>query len=114
MKSPQKFTVIYSFKVLNDREEDFIKSWEALTILIYEFEGSYGSRLHKINDNLFIGYALWPDKETYTHSGNNLPEAANQYRQQMRECCSEIKTEYESNLIVKDLLKNELHNLNRK
>ncbi len=109
MEPQSKFTIIYSFKIFDGRENDFINSWEGMTKLIYEFEGSYGSRLHKINDNLFIGYAQWPDKETYDKSGNNLPEGATGFRQQMRECCSEIKAEYESNLIVKDLLKNERH-----
>ena len=74
MDSQDKFTVIYSFKIFDGREDDFINSWTELTKLIYEFEGSYGSRLHKANDNLFIAYAQWPDKETYIHSGNNLPE----------------------------------------
>lgn len=33
----------------------FFNSWKALTQLIYQFKESYGSRLHKINNHLFIG-----------------------------------------------------------
>jgi len=109
MNTQDKFTVIYSFKVVEGKEKDFINSWAELTKLIYEFEGSYGSRLHKVNNNLFIAYAQWPDKEVYDRSGNNLPESANKFRQQMRECCSEIKTEFELSNVVLDFLKDEQH-----
>lgn len=98
------FSVIYSFKVIEGKENDFIKVWSDLTNLIYEFEGSYGSRLHKSNNQTFIAYAQWPDKETWENSGEKLPEIANDLRKKMKECCSEIKTEHELN-IVEDLLK---------
>jgi hypothetical protein len=104
-----KFSIIYSFRVLDGKEQDFINGWTELTKLIYEFEGSYGSRLHKVDERLFIGYAQWPDKETYDQSGNKLPESAATYRQQVRASCSEIKTEFELGSIVNDLLKNERH-----
>lgn len=101
------FSIIYSFRVLNGKEEDFINGWTELTKLIYVFEGSYGSRLHKVDDQLFIAYAQWPDKEMYNGSGNNLPATAEAYRQQIRSSCSDIKTEFELGVIVMDLLKNE-------
>ncbi|MFN4151943.1 MAG: antibiotic biosynthesis monooxygenase family protein, partial [Candidatus Sericytochromatia bacterium] len=96
------------FKVIEGKENDFIKVWSDLTNLIYEFEGSYGSRLHKSNNQTFIAYAQWPDKETWENSGSNLPDIANNLRKQMKECCSEIKTEYQLN-IVQDLLKDKKH-----
>ena len=104
-----KLTIIYTFKVVEGKENKFISCWTELTKLIYEFEGSYGSRLHKVNDSLFIGYAQWPDKETYDKSGNNLPETANVLRLKMRDCCSEIKPEYEM-FIVQDLLNDKKYN----
>jgi heme-degrading monooxygenase HmoA len=104
-----KFTMIYSFRVLEGKEQDFINSWAALTNLFYEFAGSYGSRLHKADDQLFIAYAQWPDKETFDVAGDKLPEESNLYRQQLRASCSEIKTEFELGTIVKDLLKNGQH-----
>ena len=60
MTFTNKFTVIYSFDIVEGKENEFINSWTELTKLIYKFEGSYGSRLHKVNDSLFIGYAQWP------------------------------------------------------
>ena len=104
MNTDNKFTVLYSFKTIEGKEDDFINSWTELTKLIYKYEGSYGSRLHKVDNHLFVGYAQWTDKETWKLSGDKLPEIANEFRKQMRESCSEIKTEYEMNL-VQDLLK---------
>ncbi len=104
MNSNNKLTIIYSFKLVEGKEEDFIRYWTALTQMIYEFEGSYGSRLHKVNECLYIGYAQWPSKEIYDKSGNNLPETSTVLRQKMRECCAEIKSEFEM-VLVQDLLK---------
>ena len=109
MNTTYKFTIIYSFRIIEGKEEDFIMCWTELTNLIYEFAGSYGSRLHKVADNLFVAYAQWPNKETFNNAGKNLPEISSKYRQQMRKCCEEIKTDYELNLIVKDLLKSKQH-----
>lgn len=100
MKTDNKFTVIYSFKIVEGKEKDFIIAWTELTKLIYKYEGSYGSRLHKVDQLLFIGYAQWPNKQTWKNSGNKLPETANEVRKQMRECCSEIKTEYEMDVVL--------------
>jgi hypothetical protein len=104
-----EFTVIYSFKVIEGREDSLINAWTELTKLIYEYEGSYGSRLHKVDNILFIRYAQWPDIDVWKHSGDKLPETASKLSKQMRESCSEIKTEYEMN-VVQDLLNDKRYN----
>lgn len=104
MGAQNTFTVIYSFKVVNNKEAEFINCWAELTKLIYKYEGSYGSRLHKSDDNLFISYAQWPNKETFDHSGNKLPEKAIVLREKMRMYCIEIKTEYKLPVVIADLL----------
>jgi len=109
MRTTDKFTVLYSFKVNGGKEIEFIKTWSELTKLIYEFEGSYGSRLHQVDSNLFIAYAQWPDRDTWKNSGSHLPEIAAKYRSQLRECCSEIKTEYELKTVA-DLLQSDTFN----
>lgn len=63
-----KFSIIYSFKIHENKQEEFIHYWTELTNLIYKFEGSYGSTLHQANENLFIAYAQWPDKKTFDQS----------------------------------------------
>jgi hypothetical protein len=108
MNVNNKFTVVYSFKIIAGKENDFINAWGALTNLIYEFAGSYGSRLHKVDKDFFIAYAQWPDKATWDLSGDKLPEIANEIRKQMRQYCLEMKTEYEMT-VVADFLRDEQH-----
>ena len=98
------FTVIYSFKVKPNLEEKFILSWEGLTKLIYEFEGSLGSRLHKVGELDYIAYAQWPSKETWKNAGSNLPESAGFFRSEMKNSCEKIETSHEME-VVSDLLK---------
>lgn len=97
------FIVLYSFHVKEGQQVPFIEAWEKLTKLIYQFEGSYGSRLHKVNSELYIGYVQWPDRKTWSNSGKQLPENTDSIRTLLRDSCTEITTEYEMT-IVKDLL----------
>ena len=53
------FAVIYQFKVKENRKAEFINAWKQLTHLIYEYEGSLGSRLHKQDDDVYLAYAQW-------------------------------------------------------
>jgi heme-degrading monooxygenase HmoA len=98
------FAVIYSFKVKEGKEAQFKESWSGLTKLIYEFEGSYGSRLHRKSDTEFLAYALWPNRQTWEESGEKLPEAANEHRTNMRDACFSIET-IEELEVEEDLLK---------
>ncbi|MBP9153167.1 MAG: antibiotic biosynthesis monooxygenase [Flavobacteriales bacterium] len=102
------FAVIYQFKVKENRESEFINAWKQLTQLIYEYEGSLGSRLHKQSDGMYLAYAQWPAKETWKNSGNKLPDAANEIRRIMGESCTHIETLYELDC-TEDLLRSETH-----
>ena len=68
------FIAIYSFKVKEGFEMEFKGSWRGLTQLIYQHEGSLGSRLHMSNDGEYIAYAQWPDQSTFEKAGDNLPD----------------------------------------
>ncbi|MEZ4805581.1 MAG: antibiotic biosynthesis monooxygenase [Bacteroidia bacterium] len=98
------FVVIYSFQVKPDYTAQFEKAWQALTVLIYEHEGSMGSRLHKKDACHYIAYAQWPNRETWKNSGTKLPSEANQIREEMKLACTKIETLHELELID-DLLK---------
>ena len=89
------FAVIYQFEVKKHKDAEFRNAWAALTQLIYEYEGSLGSRLHQDNNHSYIAYALWPDKETWNRSGDHLPDRAHEVRARMREACVTIETLYE-------------------
>ena len=99
MNNSNKFIVIYSFKIIEGKELYFINAWRELTNFIYESAGSYGSRLHKVDNNSFIAYAQWPDKETWENSSEIISDNANNLRKLMHENCLEIKTEYQMTVI---------------
>ena len=87
------FTVIYSFEVKEGKIEEFIHGWQGLTDLIYQYEGSLGSRLHRVSELNYIAYAQWPSKETWKNAGSSLPETAGTYRDQMKSACESIESE---------------------
>ncbi|MBX2846592.1 MAG: antibiotic biosynthesis monooxygenase [Saprospiraceae bacterium] len=97
------FAAIYEFKTHPNQVLEFIEAWEALTLLLREYEGALGSRLHQQGDNNFIAYAQWPSLEIYEAAGNNLPEHATHWREKMRKACESITTLHQLN-VVKDLL----------
>lgn len=98
------FCVIYSFEVKEGYNAQFEYAWSELTKLIYKYEGSLGSRLHKNSPQSYVAYAQWPDRLTWENFGNNLPENAKSLSTQMFEACSEreIVSELE---MLDDLLK---------
>lgn len=98
------FTVIYSFKVKPNREDQFIESWKRLTELIYEFEGSLGSRLHKEDDLKYVAYAQWPNKDRWENFGQNMPDSSKAISKRMKEACNQIKTTHQLDVVI-DLLK---------
>jgi heme-degrading monooxygenase HmoA len=98
------FAVVYSFKTRKNLEKEFIDSWKEMTTLIYENEGSLGSRLHKKKDGHYIAYAQWPNKEQWKQSGKKLPERAKGIRIRMQSSCESIETLYELEMID-DLIK---------
>ena len=97
------FTAIYHFTVKPGQETEFKEGWEGLTKLIYQHEGSLGSRLHHESDQTYIAYAQWPDRETWENAGGQLPPEADVYRKQMKSSCEKIKTIHELE-VISDLL----------
>jgi len=98
------YVVLYTIIIKPNQEEKFIEAWKGLTALIYKYEGSLGSRLHK-NDALnFFAYAQWPDKNTFDKAGGNLPEEANHFRNAMKASCEKFEV-LEKFEMIEDLLK---------
>ncbi len=99
------FAAIYKFKVFPECEQKFFHSWRELTKLLMEYEGGLGSRLHSsVEENVYIAYAQWPNREMWEKQPKtNLPESAEEMRNLMRECCVEISTIHELE-VVEDLL----------
>lgn len=101
------YTIIYKFIIKEDETENLLKSWLDLTKLIYKYEGSLGSRMHKVSDSEYIAYAQWPSKEIYINAGSNLPTEADPIRMKMKAACESIETLYEME-VVEDFLQNKL------
>ena len=51
------FCIIYRFKIHQDKEEKFIKSWEEITEAFKKYCNALGSRLHKKDNCDYIAYA---------------------------------------------------------
>ncbi len=98
------FSVIYKFQLKPDKIQQFEENWTELTKLIYEHQGSWGSRLHKSDETNYIAYAQWPDKETWESEWKNMPEQAKEISRKMKEACETNETIFELDVVV-DLLK---------
>ncbi len=102
------FSVVYTFKIKEGKESEFIQNWKDLTILFYEYEGSLGSRLHKVEENFFMAYALWPNKKTFDEASNKLPSEVNELKFKQQQCIDEFKIVHQS-FVVSDLIQSEIH-----
>lgn len=60
------FIALYRWKIKKGSEEKFKEGWHRRTLEIYQKCGSRGSRLHRADDGTWVGYAQWPDKDTWT------------------------------------------------
>lgn len=72
------YTVLYQWKIHQNKQDDFISSWEVVTDHYLTNHGSLGSRLHKISDNSFIAYSQWPSKQArdIAFNLNDAPQQA--------------------------------------
>ena len=75
-----RFAVVYRWRVVPAKEEQFQQAWEVLTREFYAQEGSLGSRLHRAADGTWLAYAQWRSREWWeaaeirTASGNSALE----------------------------------------
>ena len=99
------FFVVYSFHVIKGKETSFEIYWKELTEIIAIHTKSNGSRLHKSKGNEYIAYASWPDQKTWKNGASKLPESSLVISKKMKDCCTDIQTVYELDM-VHDLLKN--------
>jgi hypothetical protein len=69
------FNVIYRWKIHPGKEAQFQQAWAEATHLIRTHRGGLGSRLHRCADGTFLGYAQWPDQQSWENSPSiPLPE----------------------------------------
>ena len=56
------FAVIYPWRLKSGMEGQFADGWDRVTRAIHQTCGSYGSRLHRCDDGMWLAYARWPDE----------------------------------------------------
>ena len=69
------FVAVYGWRIKPGKEEQFREGWRRGTAAIVKKYASFGSRLHREADGRFIGYAQWPDEESWRAFFDN-PEPA--------------------------------------
>lgn len=95
---------LYRFQVKPGMRDEFISAWTEMTELIYEYEGSLGSRLHSDGSDNYYAYAQWPSQAHFENAGDSLPEKAGEMRKRMRNSCDKIEALHGFE-VSKDLLK---------
>ena len=84
------FVAVYWWRVHPGKEDQFREAWRRGTEAITRIYGSYGSRLHRDRDGRFVGYAEWPDEQTWQKAFNakmvyDDPEAGDVRRRDRRD-----------------------------
>ena len=51
------FAVIYRWRLKSGMEGQFADGWDRVTRAIHQSRGSYGSRLHRCDDGMWLAYA---------------------------------------------------------
>lgn len=59
------FVVIYRWKLIKGREAEFEAAWKALSDVYMQLRGQLDANLQQGEDDVWVGRAVWPDKETY-------------------------------------------------
>ena len=67
------FVVLYRWKVKPEKGEEFREGWRLVTTAIQERDGSLGARLHQVDDNIWVAYAQWPDRESWDSAWQKGP-----------------------------------------
>ncbi len=55
--------ILYHWRLHPGREDEFTEAWRQVTLAIYKYCGSQGSRLHRAEDGSYWAYACWPSEE---------------------------------------------------
>jgi quinol monooxygenase YgiN len=94
--------IIYRYHVDSDQAERFQEGWRRCSTAIRSTFGSYGARLHRSEDGLWVAYGRWPSaaaRELHLRKFDFDPASSDLMRGSIRQELPEIRLE-----IVEDLL----------
>ncbi|CAG9296957.1 antibiotic biosynthesis monooxygenase family protein [Celerinatantimonas diazotrophica] len=89
------FIAVYEFEIKDGTEALFRQAWLEVTKAIYQYCGSFGSRLHLSDKpNILVGYAQWPSREQWEKDRQITDALYEKARDDMRNCLVQAKTVY--------------------
>lgn len=59
------FIIIYRWRIHPGQEEEFRAAWEELSAQYMQMRGQHDAKLTQGEDGVWIGKAVWPDRDTY-------------------------------------------------
>ncbi len=68
MATSTEFCVVYRFRVDPEHEATFVEGWRRMTESIRDQRGGLGSRLHRVEGDLWLAYAQWPNRAAWEQS----------------------------------------------
>ncbi len=104
------YAVIYRGFVKAGCEQRYLECWRLIADYFVSFRGALGSSLHKGEDNEYIAYSRWPDRETRENSWKaepqetDLPEALQTAIQELKNCIDFSKPYSETSMDVIDIV----------
>lgn len=114
MRTTEKYSIVYSFQIHDNKAAEFIQNWKDLTEFIYKTYGSLGSRLHQIDEHNFFATAIWPNKDTFERCKNDniIHNEAELIRVKQNSCVKERNIVFQGN-VIEDLIKIEVDTIER-
>lgn len=85
---PARFAVLYCWRLVEGREQEFADAWARVTEAIRHERGGLGSCLHRAQDGTWVAYARWPDRAAWQRSREAGPVDA-QASRRMAEAIAE-------------------------
>ena len=96
------FIVLYRWRIVPEKEMQFIAAWSEITAFYRENFDSLGSRLHRGGDGLFYAYAQWKsesDREK-AFADSSKTEAGKLMRQAITESFAPVILEKLSDFLI--------------
>lgn len=59
------FVVVYRWRINPALEAEFQAAWRELSDLYIQLRGQHDAKLTQGEDDIWVGKAVWPDRETY-------------------------------------------------
>lgn len=75
------FAVIYRWRLVEGKEDEFLSAWSELTQEFRATHGGLGSCLHRLDSGEYLAYARWPSRAAWETERDIVNQAALQIMQ---------------------------------